>query len=333
MKSLETTTADPPHTSSEPVLTGTILWGLAYFLCSASMLLANKVALHMIPIPAVLCALQYIFCVIVCEVASLFKLAVVEPWSMEKVKSYWLVPCFFALAIFSNNKVLQYANVETFIVFRNTTPMLVCFLDFLLMGKSLPSLRTVFSFVFILVGTIAYAMTDEKFEPIVSLWIVFYLVVITGEMIYVKHIFSSVEMSTWTRVKYTNGLSLLIQPLLAVATREWETYGAINSISLWALFAIFLSCVGGFGISFSGTEFRSRVSATTFTVVGVVNKMLTVTVNYFMWDQHANAVGLVALFVTIVGGVVYQPAPQRAQGSFSDRVWTSLAGRCLTEHL
>lgn len=317
----------------EPQLPATIAWGVAYFVCSASMLLANKVAVWMIPIPAVLCALQYLFCVIVCEVVSLLKMAVVEPWSMEKVRAYALVPCFFALAIFSNNKVLQYANVETFIVFRNTTPMLVCGLDFLLMGKSLPSFRTVFAFLLIIGGTIVYAMTDEKFEPVVSLWIAFYLVIITGEMVYVKHIFTSVEMTTWTRVKYTNGLSLLIQPFLAIVTREWETYSSIQSVSLGAVFAILLSCIGGFGISFSGTEFRSRVSATTFTVVGVVNKMLTVTVNYFMWDQHANALGLLALFVTIAGGVLYQPAPQRLPGSLSEKVWLVLTQPCVDHKL
>lgn len=293
------------------------------------MLLANKVALFMIPIPAVLCALQYIFCVVVCEVVSALKLAVVEPWSLDKVKAYALVPCFFALAIFSNNKVLQYANVETFIVFRNTTPMLVCGLDFLLMGKSLPSLRTVLAFVLIVGGTAVYAMTDDKFEPVVSLWIGFYLLVITGEMVYVKHVFTSVEMTTWTRVKYTNGLSLLIQPFLAIITREWETYADIKNVSPAAVLAILLSCIGGFGISFSGTEFRSRVSATSFTVVGVVNKMLTVTVNYFMWDQHASLVGLVALLVTIAGGVLYQPAPQRQPGSLSDRAWHWVTGPCV----
>lgn len=309
----------------------TIISGVSYFFCSASMVLANKFALTYMPIPAVICALQYLFSLLVVEAVALSKrqgvervTADVDPWTYDKIISYWKVPCFFAVAIFSNNKVLQYANVETFIVFRNSTPLFVCALDFLLMQKSLPNLRTIASFCTIVIGTTVYVVTDDNFEVRTSFWIVIYLVVIVGEMIYVKHVFTKVPMSTWTRVKYTNGLSLIAQPILLLVTMEFNSFGDVE-VNLMTVTAVFLSCLGGFAISFSATEFRSRVSATTFTVTGVVNKMLTVTVNYFMWDKHANHIGLAALAFTIFGAFMYRPAPIREMGSFSHRVHSKIA--------
>ncbi|MCI26636.1 GDP-mannose transporter GONST4-like, partial [Trifolium medium] len=48
------------------------------------------------------------------------------------------------------------------------------------------------------------------------------------------------------------------------------------------------------------------VSATAFTVTGVVNKFLTVAINVTIWDKHASPAGLVCLLFTIIGGVLYQ---------------------------
>ncbi|KAK2411612.1 GDP-mannose transporter GONST3 [Trifolium repens] len=58
--------------------------------------------------------------------------------------------------------------------------------------------------------------------------------------------------------------------------------------------------------SFFGFVARKAVSATAFTVTGVVNKFLTVAINVTIWDKHASPAGLVCLLFTIVGGVLYQ---------------------------
>ena len=73
-----------------------------------------------------------------------------------------------------------------------------------------------------------------------------------------------------------------------------------------AFFAVALSCVFGFLISFFGFAARKAISATAFTVTGVVNKFLTVVINVVIWDKHATPFGLVCLLVTICGGVGYQ---------------------------
>lgn len=53
------------------------------------------------------------------------------------------------------------------------------------------------------------------------------------------------------------------------------------------------------------------VSATTFTLVGVVNKFLTVLLNVFVWDKHSTPLGLLAVCVCLLSGTLYQQAPRR----------------------
>ena len=72
------------------------------------------------------------------------------------------------------------------------------------------------------------------------------------------------------------------------------------------------SCVIGIGISWAGFWCQSLVSATTYTVVGVMNKMLTVTVNVLIWDKHASNAGIGSLVLCLVGGSLYQQSPLRS---------------------
>jgi solute carrier family 35 protein len=53
------------------------------------------------------------------------------------------------------------------------------------------------------------------------------------------------------------------------------------------------------------------VSATTYTLVGVVNKFLTVLLNVIMWDKHSTPLGLFAVGVCLLAGTFYQQAPKR----------------------
>ena len=60
--------------------------------------------------------------------------------------------------------------------------------------------------------------------------------------------------------------------------------------------------------------------ATTYTVVGVMNKMLTVTVNVLIWDKHASASGIGALCVCLLGGSLYQQAPLKESPNSAEGV-------------
>lgn len=64
-------------------------------------------------------------------------------------------------------------------------------------------------------------------------------------------------------------------------------------------------------IRYTGWLCRSMVSATSFTLVGVVNKFLTVLLNVVIWDKHSTPLGLVAVCICLASGSLYQQAPRR----------------------
>ena len=54
------------------------------------------------------------------------------------------------------------------------------------------------------------------------------------------------------------------------------------------------------------------VSATTYTLVGVVNKFLTILLNVFLWDKHASWFGIFCVCLCLFSGMFYQQAPKRS---------------------
>ena len=78
-----------------------------------------------------------------------------------------------------------------------------------------------------------------------------------------------------------------------------------------ALFALLISSVIGVAISWAGFNCRNLLSATQYTVVGVMNKIVTVVVGAFIFESHATWQGMAALGICLVGGALYQAAPMR----------------------
>jgi hypothetical protein len=85
--------------------------------------------------------------------------------------------------------------------------------------------------------------------------------------------------------------------------QRWEGEKYLN---LQSMGPVALSCIFGLAISFFGFSCRQALSATSFTVVGVTNKLLTVLINVTVWTKHAGAFGICMLLVCISGGVLYQ---------------------------
>jgi len=111
-------------------------------------------------------------------------------------------------------------------------------------------------------------------------------------------------------VLYTNALALFPTALIGGLSGDFASVQTIT----WTTPAcswLLLSCVTGLGISWTGFKCQQMLTATAYTVVGVMNKLLTVLLNVLIWDQHASPAGIGALCVCLGGGALYQQAPLR----------------------
>ena len=120
-----------------------IVFGIiAYASCSSMMLIINKLAVTFLPAPSVVLFCQLLTSAVAIKLMHEGGLVESDPLIAEKVKPFMLVAIAFLGALYTNVKTLQYANVETFIVFRSSTPILIAFLDYVFLGRQLPNMRS-----------------------------------------------------------------------------------------------------------------------------------------------------------------------------------------------
>ena len=288
-----------------------------YMLCSATLLISNKYAVYQVAAPSFILFAQLMgTAVVVKAFASMGKIEC-DALEKEKVKKFLPVAFIFLATIFSNMKCLQYANVETFMVFRFSTPIVVSVADYLFLGRKLPSPRSWACLLALLVGAFGYATTDSSFHVKGYTFCAIWYAIFCVDQIYLKHVINTVKMdSTWGRVFYSNFLAAL--PLVFTFINDPEEIEALKNISSAASIAVFVSVALGVGMSYFAWMARSLLSAASFTVVGNVCKVLTIAINVSMWDKHASSFGVLCLMFCLVAAYFYKQAPMRSDAKDTD---------------
>jgi len=135
-----------------------------FSLCSSSLLLVNKVCMHMVPAPSFISSIQFVTTAIYCVFVKYSGIAVVDDFEWLKVKPYLYYVAMFVATIYCNMKSLEHSNVETIIVFRACCPLCVCLLDWAFLGRELPSRSSVASLLVLLAGAAGYVASDREFK-------------------------------------------------------------------------------------------------------------------------------------------------------------------------
>jgi len=306
----------------------------AYSVCSGSLLLLNKMTLHHLPYPSLVTLVQLVATLVIIYGMHLTIALPLDPlkWKYIVPYSYYIVA--FALGVYCNMKSLSQSNVETVIVFKALSPCVVAFLDALFLGREYPERRSWGALAVIVLGAVGYASQDSKFQSqgySAYAWPFAYLITISFEMAYGKSLLKSVDLKTQSGpVLYVNLLGIIPMLMFAALGNEFQTFSSdhfstqtaaenAKPITSSACILLFLGCLAGTGIGYSSWWCRGKISATSFSLVGVMNKCLTILLNILVWDQHASAMGICCLGVCLIGGSMYRQAPMRKQKSLDAR--------------
>lgn len=188
---------------------------LAYAVCSACTIVANRWALAAFPLPAMLTLVQSAAAAAV--VALVRRSLGVGRASWADVRSFLPVPALFALVLYSSSQLLHHADEGMLSLLRTATPIAVCACDHLFAGYELPSARSAAALVAPVLGAACYFRVASAPTAAVAGWGLVYYASLSLEMVCVKRTFERVRMSTWTRVLIAQSCAaLFLLPLGAV---------------------------------------------------------------------------------------------------------------------
>lgn len=304
-----------PGSSNDNPTMGEIVFAVAFYsLCSSSMLVVNKMAMKSLPIPALVSVIQLIVCAVFIQLLGVLGLTKVDSITWSKVKPFSLFVLAFATGLYANMQALAASSVGTIIVFRACCPIAVATVEYLFMNREFPGLRSLFALIVVIGGSYAYVSMDSQFQLNgikAYFWVFVWYILICFQMAYGKALEGSVELTMWGRVLYTNLLSIPPTLGLGFVLGDFEKFDKVTEISSDAIFWILLSSAIGIAIGYSGWLCRSVCSATSYTLVGVINKMGTIMLNVAFIERDASPESIAALVVCLIGGTLYKQAPKR----------------------
>jgi len=281
-----------------------LLWVLAYSVCSTAMLLANKAALNTYPLPLALTCVQLIFAATV--TLPLVLRGGFTRTSAKSLSLYVFEGILFAASISLNLKALSMTNVGMMVIARSCLPIVVYLLELLLGSAGGLSFRSTVSLVCVVAFSSLYALDAQgvKMNHIGLVYVAAWLLILACQMIYGKWLIAAVQLRHWERVFYTNGCGLPVLTILAhhetkLLFAEFSSDTVSNTILL-------LTCVAGVAIGYTSWRVRSLVSATTFSLVGVLNKMGTICLAFLLWPSEGSYLSFVALVGCLGSGMLYE---------------------------
>jgi len=283
-----------------------VTWIVIYSVSASTLLVINKLAVRSTGLPAGVTGAQLLFSASVVIAMQLTGLKVLGPPQKKKLVSFFVFTCIFATSLYTNMKALLYSNVGAVIGAGCALPILVNAIEVTFMGKALPSRRSFLSLFGVLISAVVYIFFDTGVHVDSQrglFWLSSWWFTLALSNTYGKFLTEHIDMGHWERVFYTNALSLF--PMTALFYSDSEHLSS-PVLSRYSVFFVSLSCVFGVSISYSGWKCRSLVTATTFTLVGCLNKIITIMISVLTWPNEFSILKLCALAVCIMFGVIYQ---------------------------
>ncbi|GAB5030030.1 gdp-mannose transporter [Nannochloropsis oceanica] len=281
----------------------------AYTFCSITMVLANKAlaSQYKADIDFLVIAFQS-----VCAVALVVgcdAVGVIQPGSTKfdrAVAVQWLpVNIFFVSMLSTGFLSLKHLNVPMVTVFKNLTNVGIMWGEWYFYGAHV-SLGAILSCAIMILGALLAAANDITFSGIGYIWMVSNCCCTAGYVLYMKHATKTVRLPKFGMVFYNNLLSLPILLVGAAVRGEFRIF--IGTEDLHTMSYLSLSIYAGlvgFFLNLATLWCVSNNSATTYAVVGALNKIPLAVLGWLMFKTPITHKALVFLSMSMCGGFLY----------------------------
>lgn len=297
---------------------------LLFFISNSSLLVLNKLAITAIPNASALLSVQITSTVLFVVFGSQIGAVRINYFpSATIVRSYIVVAAVWCGTIYSNLQVLHSIGVNSFIVLRCSTPLMTCVLDWLCMGRTLPSPKSALALFGIFTSSLIYSFSkfsnthadqtkyNAGIDRSACAWCLVWLISFLTDVTYIKHVVNTHECSGLERTLYQNVFAMLFLLVPLGAKLDDNIISELVTAPKTARVALALSCVAGATLSLSGMFLRAKLSATSFTVLGIVCKFGAMVMNEIFVEPEKEVRRLSCVFAVTVFGVFYKPAPLR----------------------
>jgi len=279
------------------------------------MLVSNKWALNEFPYPHLVMLAQFASSALFVWILKV--LNIIPPADdankvdRHKIIKFIPIVVWFYGSVMTNLAAMKYLSVDLMILIRTCVPFLVAFGDYAFLGRTLPSPQSWFALISLAFITALVFVREPVADSVGLLWGIIYYITLSGSMVFTKKFITDVKLTLHDRVFWNN--ALCVPPGIPLAFLFGDVQDMLNSTEKYdhPTLAVGLSCVLGIAMAYAGWALRARVSALTFTVIGVLCKIGSITLNA-LFLEHLAVRSMILIVLGIISSTWYEEPKARA---------------------
>ncbi|XP_034902980.1 GDP-mannose transporter GONST1 isoform X1 [Populus alba] len=297
-----------------------LLSGLAYCISSCSMILVNKYVLSSYDFNAGISLMLYQNFISVIIVSTLSFLGVIstEPLTWRLIKVWLPVNFIFVGMLVTSMFSLKYINVAMVTILKNVTNVITAVGEMYLFQKDHDS-RVWAALFLMIISAISGGITDLSFHAVGYAWQIIncfltasYSLTLRRVMDTAKHVTKSGNLNEFSMVMLNNTLSLPLGLILIFVFNEVDYLSRTPLLRLptfW--FVVTLSGFLGLAISFTSMWFLHQTGATTYSLVGSLNKIPLSVAGILLFHVPTSLQNSASILFGLLAGVFFARAKMR----------------------
>lgn len=294
-----------------------LISGLAYCLCSCSMILLNKVVLSSYNFDAGISLMCYqnLVSVVIVYTLSATGIITTEPISWKLVFIWFPVNLIFVGMLVSSIFSLKYLNVAMVTILKNVTNLITAVGEVYLFSKRHNN-KVWVSLLLMVVSAVCGGCTDLSFHRTGYTWQIIncfltaaYSLTLRKVMDLAKQATKSGNLSEFSMVLLNNVLSIPLGLALVLLFRETD-YLHNSPVLKLPMFWMLSTLSGFFGlaISFTSMWFLHQTGPTTYSLVGSLNKIPLSVAGILMFKVPTSLSNSLSIFFGLFAGVMFARA-------------------------
>ncbi|KAK0606417.1 hypothetical protein LWI29_037530 [Acer saccharum] len=297
-----------------------LLSGLAYCISSCSMILVNKFVLSSYDFNAGITLMVYQNFISVCIVSMLSFLGIIstEPLTWRLIKVWLPVNFIFVGMLITSMFSLKYINVAMVTVLKNVTNVITALGEMYLFSKHHDS-RVWAALFLMIISAISGGITDLSFHAVGYSWQLIncfltaaYSLTLRRVMDTAKQVTKSGNLNEFSMVLLNNTLSLPLGVLLIFVFNEVDYLSKTPLLRLPSFWLVMtLSGFLGLAISFTSMWFLHQTGATTYSLVGSLNKIPLSVAGILLFKVPTSLENAASIFFGLLAGVIFARAKMR----------------------
>ncbi|XP_073040541.1 GDP-mannose transporter GONST1-like isoform X2 [Primulina eburnea] len=297
-----------------------LLSGIAYCFSSCSMILVNKYVLSSYDFNAGISLMLYqnFVSVIIVSLLSFLGLITTEPLSWRLIKVWLPVNVIFVGMLITSMFSLKYINVAMVTVLKNVTNVMTAVGEMYLFNKHHDN-RVWAALFLMIISAISGGITDLSFHAVGYTWqfmncflTASYSLTLRRIMDTAKQVTKSGELNEFSMVLLNNCLSLPLGIFLIFVFNEVD-YLLQTPLLRLPTFWLVITFSGflGLAISFTSMWFLHQTGATTYSLVGSLNKIPLSVAGILLFKVPTSLENSASIFFGLVAGVFFARAKMR----------------------